>query len=135
MKKPVIAVLAVLGLASSLAAAALELNAMFTDNMVLQRNPQVPVWGTADPGVEVTVEFAGQKKLATAKPDGSWLIHLKPMKASSPPPKILDYVFGATLKQTSAGLYNHELKVEFFAIGEEIDDVNKRTAEAYKNKK
>ncbi len=42
----------------------------------------------------------------------------------TPPPKLLDYVFSATLKQTSAGEYNHELQVEFFAIGEEIDGDN-----------
>ena len=40
------------------------------------------------------------------------------------PPKILDYVFGTTLTQTSAGEYNHDLQVEFFAIGEEIDGDN-----------
>ncbi|MEN8254708.1 MAG: SHD1 domain-containing protein [Verrucomicrobiota bacterium] len=39
-------------------------------------------------------------------------------------PDRLDYVFSARLKQTSAGAYNHELKVEFFAIGEEIDGDN-----------
>lgn len=36
-----------------------------------------------------------------------------------PPPKVLDYVFSAKLEQTSAGLYDHELHVEFFAIGAE----------------
>ena len=40
------------------------------------------------------------------------------------PPKFTDYVFGTALKQTSAGEYNHELKVEFFAIGAEIDGGN-----------
>lgn len=35
-----------------------------------------------------------------------------------------NYVFGARLKAISAGNYNHELKVEFFAIGEEIDGDN-----------
>jgi len=35
-----------------------------------------------------------------------------------------DYVFTAKLEQTSAGLYNHELKVEFFAIGEEVEGDN-----------
>jgi len=39
-------------------------------------------------------------------------------------PEHLDYVFSAKLKQTSAGEYNHELHVEFFAIGEEIDGDN-----------
>jgi len=35
-----------------------------------------------------------------------------------------DYIFGARLKQVSAGEYNHELKVEFFAIGEEVSGDN-----------
>ncbi|RKZ06544.1 hypothetical protein DRQ32_11005, partial [bacterium] len=39
-------------------------------------------------------------------------------------PKELDYVFSARLKQTSAGEYNHELKIEFFAVGEEVDGDN-----------
>ena len=39
-------------------------------------------------------------------------------------PNYLDYVFGVKLKQVSADAYNHELEVEFFAIGEEIDGDN-----------
>jgi len=35
-----------------------------------------------------------------------------------------DYVFSARLKQRSVGEYNHELAVEFFAIGEEVDGDN-----------
>ena len=45
-------------------------------------------------------------------PDAFWL------------PKQLDYVFSARLKQVSAGEYNHELQVEFFAIGEQIEGDN-----------
>ncbi len=78
----------VVGLALGLilsAHAELKLNGMFTDNMVLQRSQQVPVWGTADPGAEVTVEFAGQKETTEAKPDGSWTVNLKSMRASSRP--------------------------------------------------
>ncbi|RKX36852.1 MAG: hypothetical protein DRP64_17995, partial [Verrucomicrobia bacterium] len=33
--------------------------------------------------------------------------------------RVLDYVFGAKLKQTSSGSYNHGLRIEFFAIGAE----------------
>ena len=65
------------------AQAELQLNEMFTDNMVLQRNQQVPVWGTADPGAKVTVEFAGQKKTAVADSSKHWKITLDPMPASS----------------------------------------------------
>jgi len=35
-----------------------------------------------------------------------------------------DYVFGAKLKQRTTGPYNHELQVEFFAVGEEVDGDN-----------
>ena len=39
-------------------------------------------------------------------------------------PGVLDYVFTAKIKQDSSGYYPHELHVEFFAIGEEIDGEN-----------
>lgn len=48
------------------AAAEVELPKIFSDNMVLQRDTQVAVWGWATPGETVTVEFAGQKKMTTA---------------------------------------------------------------------
>ena len=48
----------------------LELAAPFTDNMILQRQTDVPVWGFDAPGAEVTVEFAGQKKTAVADKNG-----------------------------------------------------------------
>lgn len=41
------------------------------------------------------------------------------------PPRILDYVFGVKMKQISAGSYDHELKVEYFAIGVQHHDDNK----------
>jgi len=39
-------------------------------------------------------------------------------------PTQFNYVFSTRLKQISAGEYNHELKVEFFAIGEEVEADN-----------
>ena len=56
---------------------------MFTDNMVLQCDMKVPVWGTADAGEKVTVEFAGQKKEVTADKDGKWTLKLDPLKISA----------------------------------------------------
>jgi sialate O-acetylesterase len=55
----------------------------FTSHMVLQREMKVPVWGTAQSGEVVTVEFAGQKETATADTNGKWRVDLKPMSASS----------------------------------------------------
>ena len=36
-------------------------------------------------------------------------------------PKLFDFTFGTTLKQTSTGNYNHPLTVEYFAIGKQIN--------------
>lgn len=56
---------------------------LFSDNMVLQREANVPVWGTASEGESVSVEFEGQKLTTTAK-DGKWKVSLKPLKAGGP---------------------------------------------------
>jgi sialate O-acetylesterase len=70
--------------ASALCArAAVTLPAIFSDHLVLQRDARVPVWGTADAGTTVTVEFAGQKKSATAAADGRWRVDLDPLPASA----------------------------------------------------
>jgi sialate O-acetylesterase len=66
-------------------AAELSLPTVFSDHMVLQRERAVPVWGKADAGATVTVEFAGQKKTTTAGADGKWRVDLAPLAASSEP--------------------------------------------------
>jgi sialate O-acetylesterase len=48
--------------------------------MVLQRDQAVPVWGWADDGEKVTVEFAAQKVEATAQ-GGKWSASLAALKA------------------------------------------------------
>lgn len=58
-------------------------NPLFTDGAVLQRGQMVPVWGTADNGEKVTVEFGNQKVSTTAK-DGKWRVDLKPLQAGGP---------------------------------------------------
>ena len=61
----------------------LELAVPFTDNMILQRGAKVPVWGWADPGAKVTLEFAGQRKTGKADKDGEWMIELDSLVASA----------------------------------------------------
>jgi len=65
--------------------AAPHLPRVFSDNMVLQREEPVPVWGWADSGEKVTVAFAGQEKTATADQDGRWKVVLDPLAKSSTP--------------------------------------------------
>lgn len=58
-------------------------NGLFCDNMVLQRDMRVPVWGKADPGENITVTFAGQTETATADDQGKWRVMLAPMNANA----------------------------------------------------
>ena len=65
------------------ARAEVEIPAVFSDHMVLQREVPVPVWGNADPYEKVTVEFAGQSKTTTTDEEGRWSVTLQPMPASA----------------------------------------------------
>lgn len=65
--------------------AALRLAAIFGDNMVLQQQQRVPIWGWADPGAGVTVKFAGQTKATRAAAEGKWRVKLGKLKASVEP--------------------------------------------------
>lgn len=65
--------------------AKLRLPSILSDNMVLQRDKTVCIWGKSDPGSIVTVEFAGQKKTTQTDKTGIWKLWLKPMSASSNP--------------------------------------------------
>ncbi len=84
MRKLFVAALAVFAFTLNLFAG-LSLPTIFTDHMVLQQKQAVPVWGTAEPGSPVTVEFAGQKKTAAADSDGKWRVDLDALKACAEP--------------------------------------------------
>lgn len=71
-------------LASAASQAGLTVASVFSDHAVLQRDMEVPVWGTADPGAKVTVKFQGQTKTAVAGEDGAWRLKLGPLKAGGP---------------------------------------------------
>lgn len=81
----IVRLLVVLGLCSSSLSAAekLSLSSLFTDHAVLQRDIAVPVWGKAEPGLKVVIQFAGQEKSATADKDGKWSVKLDPLAASA----------------------------------------------------
>lgn len=67
------------------ASAAVKMPSIFSDHMVLQRDKPVPIWGQANPGEEVTVEFATQKKTTLADASGRWGVTLEPMTANDEP--------------------------------------------------
>jgi len=70
---------------STPAAAAVVPNGLFGSGMVLQRDMPVPVWGTADPGERVRVEFGGAAVETTADAGGRWRVELPPLAASAEP--------------------------------------------------
>ena len=70
-------------LLAPLSAADLEVAGIFADHGVLQRDQAVPVWGRANPGALVSVEFAGQSKTSTADAAGIWRVKLDAMPASA----------------------------------------------------
>jgi sialate O-acetylesterase len=76
--------LAVLFLLAALGARAeVTLAPLFTDHAVLQRDTLVPVWGRADAGEKVRVEFRGQIVETTAGADGRWSVLLAKLDASA----------------------------------------------------
>jgi len=56
--------------------AELSLPSFFSDQMVLQRDCDVAIWGTADPQDQVQVAFRGKTATATADASGHWRLML-----------------------------------------------------------
>lgn len=67
------------------AQAGITLPKVIGNNMVLQRNTPVAIWGNASAGEKVTVAFHKQVKQATADTSGKWMVHLDAMPANDKP--------------------------------------------------
>ena len=85
MKKALsIILLALLG--ASWAGAKVTLPSFFSDNMVLQRNSDVAIWGWTDSGSKITISttWTGVKFTATPDKDGKWTATLQTPNAGGP---------------------------------------------------
>lgn len=60
-----------------------KLPTIFSNNMMLQRDAEVKVWGWADAGEKVTVSFKGQTVNTVADQNGNFMVVLKPFSASA----------------------------------------------------
>ncbi|NOY37294.1 MAG: sialate O-acetylesterase [Chlorobi bacterium] len=67
-----------------IAFADIRLPELFSNNMILQREMQVPVWGWADPGEKITVELGGHFAETVTGTDGKWKLLLGPLDAGGP---------------------------------------------------
>ena len=68
--------------ANSLAKASLP--NIFGDHMVLQRDHENPIWGTARPGELVSVSISEQNHKTVADHEGKWRLYLEPLSAGGP---------------------------------------------------
>jgi len=79
---PVVAIIFPLALHAQ---AEVKLPAVFGDEMVVQREAKVPVWGWAEPGENVTVSGSwGAKAKATAGDNGRWSVKVDTPAAGGP---------------------------------------------------
>ena len=78
--------LAVLALAGISLGAQVRLSPLFSDNMVLQRDSEVPLWGTAKAGsqVKVTTSWNGAAYDCTTGADGKWSVKVTTPPAGGP---------------------------------------------------
>jgi sialate O-acetylesterase len=83
MKKLTVAILGIIFGITSLKAEVV-LPKLLSDNMVLQRDLQVNIWGWAGKGEGISVTIADQKLTAKADENGNWKVQLKPLKAGGP---------------------------------------------------
>lgn len=82
MKKIIIAILIVLNYTTI--NAQIAVSNIFADNMVLQRNTPIPVWGTAKANEKIEVKFNTQIKKTKADKNGKWIIRLNNETAGGP---------------------------------------------------
>jgi sialate O-acetylesterase len=80
-----------------------RLAGLFTDQAVLQQRMPIKVWGWANPGESVTVEFRSQKATAKAAADGRWMATLKAEKAGGPDVLKVSGSSVVTLKEVMVG--------------------------------
>lgn len=88
---------------SSVVIADVKLASLFTDNMVLQRNRAIHVWGVAEPGEVICLRLNSQKLTTTADDNGDWKISLSPMAAGGPFEFIVEGMNKITLKNVMIG--------------------------------
>jgi sialate O-acetylesterase len=69
---------------STPAMAAVTMPGLFSDHMVVQRNMEVPVWGTDTANQSITVKLGTQQATGTAGTDGKWTVRLPAQDAGGP---------------------------------------------------
>ncbi len=61
-----------------------KLPLLISDGMVLQRDAEVKIWGWADAGEKITINFIDKTYYAATDSDGKWTVSLSELKAGGP---------------------------------------------------
>ena len=85
------------------AQAEVKLPAILGDNMVLQREQPLPIWGWDAPGTELQVSLGDAKATAKADANGKWMVTLPAMKAGGPHVLTVEGTSTATAKNILIG--------------------------------
>lgn len=80
MKKAIVLFLVFITQINSILAADFKLAAIFSDNMVLQREKKVLFWGDGKPSEEVTLHFNKKTFKGKVSPEGKWKITIPALK-------------------------------------------------------
>jgi len=78
-----IGIISILLITMSIAQAQVKLASVFTDEMVIQRDLPVNIWGTASVNEELKILFKGKTYHGQADNEGSWLITLPSQQAKT----------------------------------------------------
>ena len=113
----------------------IELNSLFTNNMVLQQKQNIPIWGTAKPGGEVVVTLNKQQKKAIVAENGKWNVSIAPVPAGGPYQLVISGASTNTIENVMvgevwicSGQSNMEMAVDLG--GSKIDNSKEEVANA-----
>jgi sialate O-acetylesterase len=83
--------------------AQVKLPRLISDNMVLQRNTPIRIWGWAAPREQVRIRFMGKEYSTTTTPEKTWTLTLPAVKAGGPYDMDIDASNHLTIKNILIG--------------------------------
>jgi len=84
MIKRILSIIFTFSVFHSFSYAQIILPKVFGENMVLQRNIRIPVWGNATPGSIITAQLGTSRVTAKVDVNGKWMLRLPKFKAGGP---------------------------------------------------
>jgi sialate O-acetylesterase len=83
--------------------AQVRLPRLISNNMILQRETQLNIWGWATAGEKINLSFAGQQYETITPADGRWKVAIPPMEAGGPYDLVIDASNHLTVKNILIG--------------------------------